>query len=156
MAFPLFFLLKLTSEMTILPTMGVVVGIPCSRPVMPEWAVALATQQWPINTNICYVPIRGKPVDEARIYIVKGTRELKAPYVIMVDDDVEVPIGAFRQLLQTIKQADEKVMVVAGIYPSRANPPEPIVYQQNGHGAFWRWKRNTIFEVNSCIGTGCM
>jgi len=145
-----------TDPMTILPTMGVVVGIPCSRPVMPEWAIALATQQWPINTNICYVPIRGKKVDAAREYIVKGARELKSPYVLMVDDDVEVPIGAFRQLLQTMKQADDDVMVVAGIYPSRSNPPEPIVYQQNGHGAFWKWKRNSIFEVKSCIGTGCM
>ena len=142
--------------MTILPTMGVVVGLPCSRPVMPEWAVALATQQWPINMNICYVPIRGKKIAEARAYIVKGAQELKAPYVAMVDDDVEIPFGTWRQLMQTMKQADDKVMVVAGIYPARSDPPDPIVYQQNGHGAFWKWKRGDIFEVNACIGTGCM
>jgi len=139
------------------PQMGVVVGIPTSRPVTPEWAVGLATQNFPTNTNVCYAPIRGLPVDEARELIVKGAQDLKCPIIWMIDDDVEVPLGTCRQLLQTIRQAADDVMVVAGIYPSRGNDnPEPIVYQQNGHGAFWKWKKNTIFEVTGTIGTGCM
>ena len=75
---------------------------------------------------------------------------------MFVDDDVELPFATFRQLLATIKQADEKVMVVGGIYPARSFPPDPILHQVNGHGAFWKWKRNTIFEVTGTIGTGCM
>lgn len=139
------------------PQMGVVVGIPTSRPVTPEWAIGLATQNFPTNTNVCYAPVRGLKVDEAREVIVKGAQDLKAPIIWMVDDDVECPLGACRQLLQTIRQADDDVMVVAGIYPSRnASNPEPIVYQTNGHGAFWKWKKNTIFEVTGTIGTGCM
>lgn len=142
--------------MTILPTMGCVVGVPFSRYVCPEWAMAMMGQQWPINMNVCYVPIKGKKIDEARTYMVRGAMELSAPYICMVDDDVEIPYGTWRQLIQTMKQADEKVMVVAGIYPARSDPPDPIVYQTNGHGAFWKWKRGDIFEVKSCIGTGCM
>lgn len=138
------------------PQMGVVVGLPLSRPVMPEWAVALATQNWPTNTNVCYCPVRGMPVDKARIAIVEGAQNLKSPYIWMIDDDVEVPYGTCRQLLKTMKQADPKVMVVAGIYTSRQEPAEPIVYQTDGHGAFWRWKKDSIFEVNGTIGTGCM
>lgn len=140
-----------------IPTsMGVVVGIPCSRNVTPEWAIALATQQWPINMQVCYIPVRGKKVDEARNYIVRAAITTKAPYIAMVDDDVEIPFGTWEQLISTMKQADENVMVVAGIYPSRRYPSEPIVYQANGQGAYWKWKRGDIFEVNAVIGTGCM
>lgn len=144
--------------------MGVVVGIRCSRQVMPEWAIALATQAWPINTNVCYVPIRcdnpktgskGPKRDEAAEIIIKGAQELKAPYIWFIDDDVEVPYGACRQLLTTLKEADDDVMAVGGIYPAKRLPIEPVVYKTNGHGPTWRWKKDTIFPV-SLVGMGCM
>lgn len=148
----------------LLPNMGVVVGLPYSRLVMPEWAVALARQSWPTNVNICYAPIpcenrktgwSGPTRDEARSLIVQGAIDLHAPYIWFVDDDVEVTFDACRQLLKSIKEADDDVMAVGGIYPSKQDPPEPIVYEVNGHGAFWRWKKNTVFEC-SLVGTGCM
>ncbi len=112
----------------IMPNMGVVVGLPCSRLVMPEWAVALATQAWPINTNVCYMPIhcenkktgsQGPPRDKARELIIESALKLKAPYVWFVDDDVEVPFGACRQLLKTLRSAPDNVMAVGGIYPAK-------------------------------------
>jgi hypothetical protein len=148
----------------VLPNMGVVVGLPCSRLVTPEWAVALATQAWPTNTNVCYVPIRcenkktgskGPTRDQAREMIVRGAIELNAPYIWFIDDDVEVPYGACRQLLKTLAEAEDDVMAVGGIYPAKRHPFEPILYKTNGHGPHRRWKKDTIFEV-SLIGTGCM
>lgn len=132
--------------------------------VTPEWAVALATQAWPTNTNVCYVLVRcenkktgskGPRRDEARERIVQGALDLKAPYVWFIDDDVEVPFGACRQLMKTLSEAPDDVMAVAGIYPAKRLPIEPIVYKTNGHGPFTRWKKDTIFEC-SLIGTGCM
>lgn len=138
-----------------MPQMGVVVGLPCHGPVMPEWGVALATQCWPTNTNVCYVPIRNVPRDKAREMIVEGAQQLKSEYIWMVDSDVEVPYGACRQLMKTMKEAPDDVMIVGGIYSSKQLPSEPIVYRKNGIGPFWRWKRDTIFDC-SLIGTGCM
>lgn len=147
-----------------LPPIGVVVGIPSSRLVTPEWAIALAVQAWPSNTSVCYVPIhcgnpqtgtQGPPRDKARELIIESAIKLKAPYVWFVDDDVEVPFGACRQLLRTLKEADPEVCAVGGIYPEKNDPPSPVVYTTNGHGPDWRWKKNTIFEA-SLIGTGCM
>jgi len=140
--------------------LGVVVGLPCSRNVMPEWAVALASQNWPTNTNVCYVPVRSTPeqpipIDAAREYIAEGALKLGAPYIWFLDDDVEVPYMACRQLMATLKQAADDVMIVGGIYPARQYPTEPIVYRGTGAGPFWRWKKNTIFECD-LIGTGCM
>lgn len=135
--------------------MGLVIGIPFSRPVMPEWAISLAIQTWPTDLANCYIPMRGLPVDQARIAIVESARRLDAPWIFMVDDDVEIPQWTIRQLMNTIKQADDDVMVVGGIYPSRTNPTEPIVYKGHGQGVYWKWRRGEIFEVDA-IGTGCM
>jgi hypothetical protein len=46
-------------------------------------------------------------------------------------------------------------MVAGGIYCAKANPTEPVVYRQNGDGAFWKWKAGDVFECSG-IGTGCM
>ena len=148
----------------VMPNMGVVVGLPCSRLVMPEWAVALAVQAWPINTNVCYIPIhcenkktgsKGPRRDQARELIVESAIELNAPFVWFVDDDVEVPVGACRQLLRTLVSAPSEVMAVGGIYPAKRNPIEPIVYRGNGAGPFYGWEKDEIFPV-TLIGTGCM
>lgn len=145
------------------PKLTVVVGIPCSRPVVPEWAVALACQNWPLNTNVGYIPLRHPdrnqniPIAEARTLIAQAAIDIGAPYLFFIDDDVEMPIGGARQLLQTMQQADEKVMIVGGIYPNRnVVPTEPVLFQEWGGGTFWKWKKNTIFEVKAVIGTGCM
>ncbi len=154
----------ITTSGQLAPNMGVVVGIRASRQVMPEWAIAMATQAWPINTNVCYVPIRcdnpktgskGPKRDQAAEIIVEGAQNLKAPYIWFIDDDVEVPYGTCRQLLQTLKEAPEDVMAVAGIYPAKRLPIEPVVYKTNGHGPFVKWKKDSIFPV-SLVGMGCM
>jgi len=148
----------------LLPKMGVVVGLPCSRLVMPEWAVALATQAWPINTNVCYVPIhcenkktgfQGIPRDKARNLVVESAQKMGAPYVLFIDDDTEIPYGTCRQLMRTITQAPEDVVAVAGIYPAKRLPIEPIVYKENGAGPYYHWDKGEIFQVK-LIGTGCM
>ena len=147
-----------------MPNMGVVVGIPSSRLVMPEWAVALAVQAWPINTNVCYVPIHcgnkktgweGPPRDKARELIVESAQKMKAPYVWFIDDDVEVPFGACRQLMRTLTRAPKEVVAVAGIYPGKRFPIEPIVYRENGAGPCYDWEKGDIFPVK-LAGTGCM
>jgi hypothetical protein len=142
------------------PQVGCVVGLPCSRNVMPEWAVSIATQNWPTDMNPCFVPVRSTkehpiPIANARNYIVEGALDLEAPYIWFIDDDVQVPFLAARYLLSALKQAPDDVMVMGGIYPCRQNPPEPIVYQGNGVGAFWKWKAGSIFDC-TLIGTGCM
>ena len=127
---------------------------------MPEWAVAIATQNWPTDINPCFVPVRSTkknpiPIDAARNYIAEGALDLGAPYVWFIDDDVQVPFLAARYLLSALKQADDKVMAIGGIYPSRQNPPEPIVYKGNGVGCFWKWKAGQVFDC-TLVGTGCM
>lgn len=158
------YVLSMIQDGKIMPNMGVVVGIRFSRLVNPNWAISLASQAWPTNTNVAYAPImcsnprtgtQGPPRDKAAELLVEGALELKSPYIWFIDDDVEVPFGACRQLIKTMKEAPDDVMVVGGIYPAKRNPLEPIVYRKNGHGPSYDWKKDTIFEAD-LLGLGSM
>lgn len=143
---------------------GLVVGIPfrgreegtTAGLVVPEWAVTLANLTWPMNTNVAWAPTKGLKRDLARNSIAEETVKLGSPLLWFLDDDVQPPPDAARHLIDTIKQADDDVMVVGGIYCGKLDPPEPLVYVGgNGQGAHWKWKKGDIFECDS-IATGCM
>lgn len=128
---------------------------PGGRPVAPEWSLAMQTQNYPLNCSVMHVALKGNSIDKARTAFAKHALEVGAPYIWFVDDDVAPPQFAARQLINTLKQADDNVMAVGGIYTSRSLPAEPMVYLENGDGCHWKWKKDTVFEVHG-IGTGCL
>ena len=128
---------------------------PMGEPVMPEWAISLAILNMPLNCNLTHITMKGKPVEEAREIIVEQALKMKAQYLFFVDSDTAPPYFAVRRLMNTLKQADEKVKIVGGIYCSKSDNSEPVVYKKNGAGCFWKWKQGEIFECDA-IGTGCM
>lgn len=133
---------------------GLVVAIPfVGRPVVPEWALALAAQNYPLNLTRSFLAIGGVSTDIARNKAVEYALEKKANYIWFLDDDVQSPFFAVRQLIYTLEQSD--AMVVGGVYCRKHNPTEPLVYRGVGKGAFWKWKVNDVFEVDG-IGGGCM
>lgn len=137
-------------------TIGLCIGLPfIGRPVAPEWAISLAAQNYPLNTNVMFSALKGVPVDEARNRIVEHALEHRAKYLWFLDDDVAPPFWAARHLLFVLEQSDDDVMVAGGIYCVRSNPTEPIVYRGNGQGAFWKWRKDEVFECSG-LGTGCM
>lgn len=143
---------------------GLLVGLaftgPCDtwktgRPVVPEWALSMMVQSYPLNTSVLHMALKGQSIADARTHFAEQALELDIPYIWYVDDDVAPPYFAARQLMSTMKQSADDVMVVGGIYTCRAVPTEPIVYRGDGNGCFWRWKHGDIFECTG-IGTGCM
>jgi len=135
-------------------TTGLVIAIPVvGRPVSVEWAIALAAQNYPLNLSRSFYVVAGESTDIARNKAVEYALEKKANYIWFLDDDVQVPFFAVRQLIYTLQQSD--AMVVGGIYCSKHLPPEPLVYRGRGQGPFWKWKVEEIFEVDG-IGGGCM
>jgi hypothetical protein len=43
-----------------------------------------------------------------------------------------------------------------GIYYSKQDVPQPVVFEDNGSGAFHDWEPGSVFEVPGFIGTGCL
>ena len=136
-------------------TIGLVVCIPFSmRPVVPEWAVALACQNYPMNMNHSMILIGGKEADDARNIAAQRALDNGADYLFFLDDDVQPPFHAIRQLYYRLAQ-DKDAVIATGIYATKDKNPEPLIYRGNGGGAFWDWKKDTVFEITGC-GTGCM
>lgn len=151
------------AEGQIIPRVGVLVGIRFSRLVTPEWAIGLATQNFGMGVNVAYVPIhchnpktgsQGPPRDYAAEAIVQSAIDADVPFIMFVDDDVELPFGACRHLMQTLASAEPDVMMVGGIYTTKQDHPEPIVFQDIRYGTYWRWKKNTVFPAE-LLGLGC-
>ena len=44
-------------------------------------------------------------------------------------------------------------MVAGGVYVTKSDPVEPVVYKDGK--PYWRWKAKSVFEVDG-IGAGCM
>lgn len=147
----------------LIPRVGVILGIRFSRLVTPEWAIGLATQNFGMGVNVAYAPVhcqnpktgsQGLPRDLAAEYIVQSAIDSDTPYIMFVDDDVELPYGACRHLMQTLASSDDDVMCAGGIYVTKQAAPEPVVFSDISLGANWRWKKDTIFPCE-LIGLGC-
>ena len=138
------------------PDIGLIIAIPFGgRPVTPGWAIALAAQNFPLNLSHSFHLVMEKSADVAREMAVDTAIEKKTNYILFLDDDVQLPLTGIRQLIYTLEQAPDDVMAVTGIYTSKFNPPEPLVYRGVGRGAFWKWKAGDVFEVDGA-GLGCM
>jgi hypothetical protein len=136
---------------------GLTVAVPYSgRPTTVEWAFGLALQGWPMNIRTYFSALKGKPIAEARTTLIKKARENNVRYLFFIDDDVVLPVNAGAKLYDTLIKQGPLVKVAAGIYPNRdTDNPEPMIFQGDGNGAFWKWKVGEIFPVSGA-GTGCM
>lgn len=139
----------------------IAVGIPFSgRFVPPEFAVALASLQFPMNCNRIHLTAKNQDssVDaraKNRTDIIKSARHLGVEYVLFLDDDTVPPPDTPRLLMKELEQ-NPKAGICAGIYTSRNERPyEPMVFMENGNGPYWRWTYGDVFKCRS-IGTGCM
>jgi len=138
------------------PLSGLAIGLPTrGLPVAFEWAACMHLMRFPTNVERFVFPVKYRPVDEARNRIVWIARQQRCKYLLMIDDDTAPPFFAPQRLMYDLGIADDDVMIAGGIYFTKDTPSEPIVYQGNGSGPFWKWKKGEVFEVTG-MGTGCM
>lgn len=132
------------------------------RPVPCDWHLAVRSLLLPSNVivrEICrrsYIK-NGKytiPIAQAQTEMVEQALEMGAQYILFIEDDTIPPPGALMELSRVLETADELVMACGGIYTTRRNPPEPIVYMGPGKGAHWDWRLGDIFECWA-TGMGC-
>jgi predicted SAM-dependent methyltransferase len=127
-----------------------------------EEIVDTITVQWhrargslALGTNINNVEFfcDGLEVGVARTRAARRCLEHKPRplYLLFIDDDVLVNPDSFTKLFfhaQTRPDYD----VFAGVYCTKGgNPPEPLIYQGNGGGAFWDW---TVGDILTTEGHG--
>ena len=134
---------------------GVALAVVSGRGSCPiQMLPSVVLQGWPTNVNFTILTILGKDVDAGRTTAVEQAMEAGVKYLWFLDDDTVPPQDAARHMMKVFAE-HPKAAVVAGIYTTRAAPPEPIVYMTQGAGAFWDWKAGEVFKCWG-IGTGCM
>ncbi len=133
---------------------GLMIGIPCSgNAVSIEWAFAFHQLHPPMDYNVEYARVNGKPVDEARNFLMADAMKKQIKYIFMVDEDVLVPPHAIRQLIYHLEHFP-KAAIAAGIYCHKSQPCYPMVFRGNGAGSYWKWKVGEVFDCSG-VGMGC-
>jgi len=130
------------------------IAVPLSgNPIVPEWAFAFHQLHPPMNYNVEYGLLKGRPVDEARNYFAQQAVEKKCKYLFFIDEDVTPPAHALRQLIMHLEHFPD-FAVAGGIYCHKSPPSMPMVFRGNGAGPFWDWKIGEVFECSG-LGMGC-
>jgi predicted SAM-dependent methyltransferase len=141
--------------MTVYPTKtGLMIAVPLSgNPLVPEWAFAFHQLHPPMNYNVEYALMKGRPVDEARNLLAKQAIAKNCKYLFFVDEDVTPPAHTVRQLIYHLEHWP-KAAIAAGIYCHKSPPSMPMVFRGNGIGPYWDWKVGEVFDCSG-VGMGC-
>jgi len=127
----------------------IAVGVPTkSGYFSTNFWISTLQYQTPINVSTVYIPVIGKPVDEARNIIVEQAKRMGARYLFFVDDDVLVPNFAIPRLLNL------GVKVASGVYYTKYQPPTPVVLNKGVPGGYTDWVQGDVIDVDY-IGMGC-
>ncbi len=121
------------------------IGIPMTGVVRAEWMLARYGQIIPTNWSQLdiiqwmdtYAPM-GFMVADARNMVVKSAIEKNIEWLLFIDHDVILPPDAFLRFNDYIRE--DKYPIVAGLYWTRSEPSEPLIYRGRGNSFFAKWK----------------
>ena len=123
------------------------------RPVPCDWHLAVWNLQLPTNSSSTSIFTRSVPLEDAQTRMVDKALELDAEYILFIEDDTEPPQGAIVELTRILETTN--AAACGGIYPTRTESKEPVVYMGPNSGSYWKWKRGDVFPCWA-LGFGCM
>lgn len=121
------------------------IATPSTGLVRMEWAMARFGQIIPTNWSYVeiiqwinnYVPMQYL-LPDAENLIAKTCVEGNFEWMLSIEEDNVLPPDAFVRLNEYMKSAEAPV--VSGLYFTKSNPPEPIMYRGRGTGPFEDFK----------------
>jgi hypothetical protein len=136
------------------------VGTACTGLVRIEWVAARYGQLVPINWSMAQLmqymagtfPLRFQVAD-AQNLIVKDAIEKDMEWLFLLEHDVVIPPDTFVRLNRYMREATAPV--VSGLYFSRAQPSEPMVFRGRGNSFFDGWRMGDVVECDG-VPTGCL
>jgi SAM-dependent methyltransferase len=120
-------------------------------PISPLWHRARAGLHMPTNINICEVNADGLEVGDARSQVAAGCLKMnpRPQFLFFIDSDVILPYDAFTKLFFRAKCYPNSD-IFCGVYCLKnASVPDPLIYTENGQGAFWNWKVGDILRTET-------
>jgi hypothetical protein len=107
----------------------------------------------PLNTTMTYLVEWGRLSAEARQIMTKQAIRLNAKYILYWDIDTLPPqLGLYT--LHNFMERNPDVGAISGIYTTRENPNEPLLYTAHGEGAAWDFPMGPQAEPQPIFGAG--
>lgn len=137
----------------------ILIAIPSTGSVRMEWVLARYGQVIPTNWSHVeliqwlnnYVPMEYL-LPDAENLIAKQVVEKDFEWLLMIESDNVIPPETFVKMNQYM--LDKKVPIVSGLYFTKSEPPEPILYRGRGTGHFKDFKIGDKVWVDG-IPFGC-
>lgn len=118
------------------------IGTPTLGIVRYEWSARRYGQVIPINWHASDIAIAHAPmgyhVADAYNLIVEHGVKHKVEWLVTWEDDVMPPENVFVLLRPYIQKGN--VPIVSGLYYTKSDPAEPLLFRGRGNGAFHGWK----------------
>jgi hypothetical protein len=135
------------------------IGTPMTGLVRSEWMVARYGQTIPTNWSHAeimqwlnsYIPLGYQLVDAENI-IAKTLVEGKWEWLLFIESDNVLPPDTFLKFNQYMIKGD--IPVVSGLYFTKSEPPEPMIYREMGEGYYADWKMGEKVWCNG-LPFGC-
>jgi hypothetical protein len=127
------------------PVKRILIATPTLGNVRMEWVQARYGQIIPTNWGMVmytqymnsFIPLRYN-IPDAQNIIVKEALEKGFEWLLLIEDDTMPPPDGFVKINQHIKNAT--VPVVSGLYYTKSNPSEPLIYRGRGTSFYDDWK----------------
>lgn len=138
----------------------VLIGTPTTGTVRIEWHLAKCGAILPTNWSQAFAtPILptsaplGYTVPDAQNIIVRDALRGQYEWCILVEQDNLIPADFYIRMNDYMRNADTPV--VSGLYFTKSDPPEPMVYAKGGSSYDTKWKMG---DKVWCWGvpTGCL
>ncbi len=142
------------------PRNRILISTPTLGVIRAEWAAARWGQVIPCNWSNSsiqagvnsHLPIRYLVADAQNLAVQEAVQK-DFEWLLLHEDDVVLPPDAFLKLNEYMRKAD--VPVVSGLYYTKSDPSEPVVYRGRGNSYFDGWKRGDKVWADG-VPTGCL
>ena len=136
------------------------VATPTLGNVRIEWVSARYGQIIPTNWSMVtmiqtmnsYIPTRFQVADAQNI-IVKEAIAKQFEWLLLIEDDTCPPPDAFVRFNEYIRE--NKYPVVSGLYYTKSEPSEPLIYRGRGTSFYDNWKMGDRVWADG-VPTGCL
>jgi hypothetical protein len=115
----------------------------------------LSHMNWvpPLNVSMAYMVKKNMLSSHARQVMTKEAIRMGAEYIFYVDDDTIIPaLGLYT--LYNFMERNPHAGAVSGVYTTRENPNEPLIYQKHGEGCSWDFEMGPGAKPELIFGAG--
>jgi hypothetical protein len=136
------------------------VGTATTGPIRMEWAAARYGQAIPANWSKVdmlqymnsFIPLR-YTIADAQNMIVQEAITNNYQWVLFIEHDTIPPPDGFLRFSEYIRS--EEFPVVSGLYFTRSDPAEPMIYRGRGNSYFRDWKLGDVVMADG-VPTGML